>query len=214
MPSEATKPDPAALLPSGDDQKQKHQLDREIKEMITALTRHLGELQNVNKRGGTTSQDDEDDHGVRIITLTGSNYGATMQSALEDIKASDNSNPQLGVSLGGGGGDDQDQDQEGEESLSTYANSNIQAINNSIMMGGSYSTNDPESLSTYANSNIQAINNSIMMGGSYSTNDPGVHVDVSEYIEHQAQSKQGKKVASKKKDKETYKSDQHSEYSG
>ncbi|CAK9170318.1 unnamed protein product [Ilex paraguariensis] len=180
MITETTKPDPAALLPDEDDQKQKHS---EIREMISALTRRFADLQYVNKpgAGGTTShhhdQDDEDDHGVRIITLAGSNYGATIRSELEDIKAS-NSSPQLGVSLGGGG-----DDQEHEESLSTYVNSNFQAINNSIIMGGGYSSNDP-----------------------------GVHVDVSEYMEHQAHRKQEKKVDGKRKDKETYKSDQHSQY--
>ncbi|KAK9275291.1 hypothetical protein L1049_022553 [Liquidambar formosana] len=68
-------------------------------------------------------------------------------------------------------------------------------------------------LRTYVNSNFQAINNSIMLGGSYSTNDPGVHMDISDFFEHNGHKpdKHGKK--GKKKEKETSKSDQHSEHS-
>lgn len=41
-------------------------------------------------------------------------------------------------------------------------------------------------MTTYANNNFQAINNSIILGGSYNTNDPGVHLDVLEYMDHNA----------------------------
>ncbi|KAE8701123.1 RING/U-box superfamily protein isoform 1 [Hibiscus syriacus] len=46
--------------------------------------------------------------------------------------------------------------------------------------------------STYVNSNFQAVNNSIMLGSSYNANDPGVHLDISDVVEHQ-----GKKAADK-----------------
>lgn len=130
---------------------EKHkQLDREIRDMISALTNRLSDLQGVQKPGGSSHQDDE--HGVKIITLAGSNVGATLRSELDE--------------KGGVEGDEH------------------------------------EPLGTLVNSNFQAINNSIMMGGSYSTNDPGVHMDVTDSVElPQANlSKHGKK--GKKKEKE------------
>ncbi|KAA8525058.1 hypothetical protein F0562_007078 [Nyssa sinensis] len=106
-----------------DEEKQK-QLDREIREMISALSHRLVDLQHVQKHGSSHHDGDEDDQGVRIITLAGSNIGATMRSELDEKPSPD-----------GGVGD--------HEALDTYVNSNFQAINNSIMLGGSYSTNDP-----------------------------------------------------------------------
>ncbi|KAL9669988.1 hypothetical protein QQ045_007538 [Rhodiola kirilowii] len=116
------------------------QLDHEINDMNAALTKCLAELKHIHKPAGGASSHGhaqqrighhEDDHrrGLRIITLAGSNQGATMHGELMD---------------------------------------------------------DPyEALGTYVNSNFQAINNSIMIGGSYTTNDPGVHMDISDVIDHQ-----------------------------
>ena len=68
---------------------------------------------------------------------------------------------------------------------------------------------EPEALSTFVNSNFQAINNSVMLGGSYQANDPGVHMDISDFStahEHHHQShyhkeerhgKKGKKIEKK-----------------
>ncbi|KAL9680289.1 hypothetical protein QQ045_018167 [Rhodiola kirilowii] len=185
---------------------EKHkQLDHEIRDMIAALTKRLAELQHIHKSASSASShghahgddsshhqhrignhDDDsshhqhrighhdDDHrGLRIITLAGSNQGATMHGELMDDKANT---------------DDDD----------PY-----------------------EALGTYVNSNFQAINNSIMMEGSYTTNDPGVHMDISDVIDHQhglhpgQKHGEGEKIGKKKKkDKENGKSkQQHSDNS-
>uniref|UniRef100_A0A7N0UIP2 Uncharacterized protein n=1 Tax=Kalanchoe fedtschenkoi TaxID=63787 RepID=A0A7N0UIP2_KALFE len=165
---------------------EKHkQLDREIRDMIAALTKRLAELQHIHKSGtGSASSHgnahgdsshhqlhhDDEQHGVRIITLAGSNQGATMHGEATDDKSAV------------------------PEDADPY-----------------------EALGTYVNSNFQAINNSIMIGGSYTSNDPGVHMDVSDVIDHQldhhhgqkknADEKNGKKM--KKEEEENSKSEQH-----
>ncbi|XP_059662093.1 uncharacterized protein LOC132308116 [Cornus florida] len=167
MPPEPIKP--TSTLPA-EGEGQKH-LDREIREMISALAHRLTNLQHVHKPGSSHHATEcDDDHGVSIITLTGTNTGATMRSELDD------------------------KPQEGEN----------------------------DALGTYVNSNFQAINNSLMLSGSYNTNDPGVHLEITDYVEHQHEHEHehehehhrmhGKKEK-KKKDKETSKSDQHSDHS-
>ncbi|KAL6006638.1 hypothetical protein ACLOJK_032131 [Asimina triloba] len=109
---------------SGGEGSQKR-LDREIKEMVSMLTNHITELQpNKNKAGSgdEVRTDEDDDRGVRVITLAGNNTGATMRAG-------------LGEMLEGQGFD--------HEMLGAYANSNCQAVNNSIMMNGSYTAEDP-----------------------------------------------------------------------
>ncbi|KAJ7947145.1 Oxidoreductase [Quillaja saponaria] len=76
----------------------------------------------------------------RIVTLAGTNTGASLRSELDDKHGKTPHD----VSLG-----------------------------------------EAEPLSAYVNNNFQAINNTIMLDGSYSTNDPGVHMDISDFIEHQ-----------------------------
>ncbi|KAJ8539810.1 hypothetical protein K7X08_014062 [Anisodus acutangulus] len=102
--------------------------DNEIKNMISALTKRLGSLKNVRNKAapGNSSQSDDDDHGTRIITLAGTNVGASMRGEMEENEA----------------------------------------------------------LKTYVNNNFQSLNNSIMLGGSYCTNDPGVHLDIADNMEH------------------------------
>ncbi|KAF5477951.1 hypothetical protein F2P56_004554 [Juglans regia] len=142
------------------DQKQKP-FDRGVREMVSAITHRFADLQ---KSGSSNKEqgDDQDDHGVSIVTLAGTNTGATLRSEMDE-KAS----PPHGVSHG-----------------------------------------EPEDLSTYVNSNFQAINNSIMMGGSYNTHDPGVHVDIKDYFDSKGHKpdKHGKK--GKRKEKESSESDQ------
>ncbi|KAL6579353.1 hypothetical protein OROMI_009569 [Orobanche minor] len=118
-------------------------LDREIKELISALTTCLGSIQRSQNPGGSAnhSQDEEDEEGVKIITLTGNNLGATMRANMDD-------KPVIGT------------------------------------QGFGLAQPEQEDPATYVNSNFQAINNSIMLGGSYKTNDPGVHLDISDYDEH------------------------------
>ncbi|XP_047952292.1 uncharacterized protein LOC125197993 [Salvia hispanica] len=132
-----------------DREKQKN-LDQEVREMISTLTSRLGSIQRSQKSGSSSShaQADDDEQGMRMITLAGTNLGATMRGDLDDKTAA----PQ-GLSL-----------PEQEESASYVVNSNFQAINNSIMLGGSYKTNDP-----------------------------GVHLDITDYVDHNDGDKKGKK---------------------
>ena len=158
MPSESVKPS-HSLSAEGDKHKQ---LDREIREMVSAITHRVTDF---HKSGSTHHLENDDEHGVRIITLAGNNDGATLRSELEEKSAKTSPH---GV--------------------------------------------EPEPLSTFVNSNFQAINNSMMLGGSYQANDPGVQMDISDFTEpphsHHKAEKHGKKV--KKKEKEASKSDHHS----
>lgn len=99
-----------------------------IREMISSLTSHLSKIQLTNKKGGDSSMEkkEEIENGVGIITLTGSNVGATMRHG-SGTGAEENHVPQDG---------------EGED-FTAFVNGNFQAINNSIMLDGSYSANDP-----------------------------------------------------------------------
>ncbi|TXG50804.1 hypothetical protein EZV62_023328 [Acer yangbiense] len=173
--SETTKP---TNLPNEGDQKHKHkQFDREVRDMVHAITDRISDLQ---KPGSSHNlEDEDDDHGVRIITLAGTNTGATMRTELDDKNI-----PLSGVSLG-----DQHQHQQQQQ---------------------------PEPLATYVNSNFQSVNNSIMLGSTYNTNDPGVHLDIADFYEHQHGHKPDQKQHAKKgkkKDKESLKSDHHSDHS-
>lgn len=107
--------------------------------------------------GSTHHQEVVDDQGSSVITLAGTNTGATMRaelngktSKLEDAAGAD----------------------------------------------------ENESLTSYINSNFQAINNSIMFGGSYTGNDPGVHMDISDLYEEGHKGEKGEKVKGKKVSKD------------
>ncbi|KAL8053263.1 hypothetical protein ABFX02_05G059200 [Erythranthe guttata] len=140
-----------ASLNDGEHHKQKS-LDQEVREMISTLTNRLGSIQRSHPKsssaaGGSGPHDDEDDdgdRGVRIITLAGTNLGATMR----------------------GGETDENSTGPGEQGLARPGQE------------------EEEDFATYVNSNFQAINNSIMFGGTYTTNDPGVHLDISDYYHH------------------------------
>ncbi|KAJ1404215.1 hypothetical protein SESBI_26682 [Sesbania bispinosa] len=157
MPSPVKKPS------HGEGEKHK-QLDREIRDMVSAITHRVTDF---HKPGSTHHLENEEEHGLSMITLVGTNNGATLRSELDEKSE----NPVHG---------------------------------------------DPEALSTYVNSNFQAINNSIMLGGSYQANDPGVHMDISDFFtEHQSHHKEdmhGKKKG-KKKEKDASKSKNHSSHS-
>lgn len=163
MHSESVK---SSQSPPGEGEKHKN-LDREIREMVSAIT---GRVTNFHKPGSTHQLDNEDEHGTRIITLAGTNEGATLRSEMDEKS------------------------------------------------GKYFSHEEPELLSTYVNSNFQAINNSIMLGGNYHANDPGVHMDIEDFTEnpqnHRKTEKHGKKEKKekeKKKGKESSKSEQHSD---
>lgn len=161
MPSEES----VNSSPKGE--KHKH-LDREIREMVSAITHRVNDF---HKPGSTHHLEKEDEHGTRIITLAGTNNGATLRSELDEKSGKSSSH-------------------DGED----------------------------EALSTYVNSNFQAINNSIMFGGSYHANDPGVHMDISDFTDplppHKAEKhgkKEKKEKKKEKKDKEASKSENHSD---
>ncbi|KAM3357842.1 hypothetical protein P3S68_020773 [Capsicum galapagoense] len=131
------------------DREKQKQADSDIKDMISSLTKRLADLQRVHKAaagdsGQNLQGEDEDDHVTRIITLAGTNVGASMRGEMDE-KA-------------------------GIEGLSP---------------------GEHEALNTYVNSNFQSINNSIMLGGSYCTNDPGVHLDISDYVDEEVPTPKG-----------------------
>lgn len=159
-----------SVKPSGsssEGDKHKH-LHREVRDMVSAITHRLT---NIHKSGSVQAgqeEFDEDDNSVRIITLTGTNTGATLRGELDDKSLGlDGDQPVLGES---------------------------------------------DAFRTYVNSNFQAVNNSIMMGGSYNTNDPGVHVEISDFVDPK-ESKAAQKLVwkGKKKNKEAAKSDKTTE---
>ncbi|TYI90135.1 hypothetical protein E1A91_D03G101300v1 [Gossypium mustelinum] len=134
MPPETSKPDQSNV--EGD--KQRH-FNKEIKDMVSSITRRVT---GIHKPGSSHRRGtDDDEHSVGIITLAGNNVGATMRSELDE-----KSSPQYRISVG----DD-----------------------------------EADAMSTYVNSNFQAVNNSIMLGSSYTANDPGVHLDISGVGEHE-----------------------------
>ncbi|OMP02744.1 hypothetical protein COLO4_10851 [Corchorus olitorius] len=157
MPFETSKPDNQS---TGEGDKQK-QLDKELKDMVSAITRRISGIH----KPGSSQHEGDDEHGLSVITLAGNNAGATMRSDLDE-KSSPN-----GISLG-----------------------------------------EPDALSTYVNSNFQAVNNSIMLNSSYNTNDPGVHLDVSDVFEREGKKPEDtmakRTMRGKKKEKGSLKSEQ------
>ncbi|CAD5193807.1 unnamed protein product [Musa acuminata subsp. malaccensis] len=98
------------------------------------------------------------DHGFRIITLAGDNKGATMKANMDQLMDTD---------------------------------------------GMMYDDNDI--ICTYTNNNYQAVNNSFLLRGSCTAEDPGIHVVISEYVEKVGdgddQERYEKKKENNKKDK-------------
>lgn len=156
MPSESSTK--SSQSPPAEGDKHKH-LDREIREMVSAITHRVTDF---HKAGSTHHLEKEHEDDTRIITLTGTNDGATLRSELDE-------------------------------------------------KSGKTSHGESEELSTFVNSNFQAINNSIMFGGSYQANDPGVHLDISDFTDDQPPQSQKHKVEKLgkkgKKEKEGSKSD-------
>ncbi|GMJ00489.1 hypothetical protein like AT1G63310 [Hibiscus trionum] len=154
MPLESSKPHHS----SGEGDKHRV-LDKEINDMISSITRRVCGIHEPGSSHG--GDDDGDEHGTRIITLAGSNAGATMRSELDEKSGSPH-----GISIG-----------------------------------------EPDTLSTYVNSNFQAVNNSIMLGSSYNTNDPGVHLDISDVYQHEGKKSADKHRRGKKTDKDSTKTE-------
>lgn len=96
-----------------------------INDMISKLTDRLVSLGQGTSEHNHHAHHDADE-GVRIITLAGENKGAAMKATgLDEL-----------VDTEGMIYDD-------EHLMSAYTNSNYQAVNNSIMLEGSYSAEDP-----------------------------------------------------------------------
>ncbi|XP_076893481.1 uncharacterized protein LOC143545475 [Bidens hawaiensis] len=119
--------------PDSGEKQQKYLLDHEIRGMMSILTTRLAHLQKKPTEGGSASNtldhdhDHDDDHGgFGVITMAGSNEGASMTG---DMSGADDKSKE-------------DKDQ-GNPPLTTLLNGNFQVVNNSIMIGGSYSANDP-----------------------------------------------------------------------
>ncbi|XP_042404803.1 uncharacterized protein LOC121995009 [Zingiber officinale] len=119
----------ASSSANGEDEPRQRQMQTEIRDVLSALTGRLGAL----GRSMARSDGRDAEHGFGTITLTGENKGATMKAEIEELMES-------GVTYG-----------------------------------------DDSGMLTYANSNYQAVNNSILLGGSTTAEDPGVHVDITEY---------------------------------
>ncbi|ESQ29036.1 hypothetical protein EUTSA_v10023730mg [Eutrema salsugineum] len=106
--------------------KRQQHFEHELKNMISSLT-HMG---GAEKAGPSHyEEEDKEEDGVRVITLSGSNLGATMKTELDDNHGDNNNNYR-------NGGHELDL-------LTTYVNSNFQGVNNSIMIGAKYETHDP-----------------------------------------------------------------------
>lgn len=93
----------------------------DLKNMISSLT-HMG----ADKAGPSQYEEEKEEDGISAITLAGSNLGATMKTELDDNQGDSYKN----------GGQELD-------FLTTFVNSNFQAVNNSITMGAKYETHDP-----------------------------------------------------------------------
>ncbi|KAL9321092.1 hypothetical protein ACSQ67_012931 [Phaseolus vulgaris] len=118
MPSESP-PTRSSQSPPAEADKHKS-LDTEIRKMVSAITHRVTDLSH---SGSSHHSEKEDENDTRIITLAGTNDGATLRSELDEKSGK--------TSVGE------------SESLTTFINSNFQAFNNSIMYGGSYHANDP-----------------------------------------------------------------------
>ncbi|CAN1779439.1 hypothetical protein LINPERHAP1_LOCUS14746 [Linum perenne] len=115
-------------------------LDRHVRDMVNTITHRVSGISTTgsgHSTSATTTDDDElQQHGVSVITLAGTNTGATMRGEF------DRDSLKQGV---GRKSNNVEQDEEDEEdaNVGTYVNSNFQAVNNSIMLDSNYTTNDP-----------------------------------------------------------------------
>ncbi|KAG9455399.1 hypothetical protein H6P81_008303 [Aristolochia fimbriata] len=130
MPSLPTKPAGTSHVVTEEEVSKRH-LDHEVRNMIAALTNRLTKLHSVTKLSGgpvghgkdDTTDDDTARGSLGVVTLAGTNQGATMRSGLDEI--------------------DPASSEGGQNMAGAYVNSNFQAVNNSILLGGSYNAEDP-----------------------------------------------------------------------
>lgn len=139
--------------PTESNMEERKRLDREVMDMISALTNSLTSLQRAQKaQGGSGQLGQEEEHGVSIITMAGHNSGATMRSDAGDQK---------------------------------WVNHQL-----APPPPGEHEAVAPPEWATFVNSNLQAINNSIMLETKYKSNDPGVHMEISEALDHKGHKNQ------------------------
>ncbi|RWW87630.1 hypothetical protein BHE74_00003534 [Ensete ventricosum] len=138
--SKPTKSIAMVASSSSNGENRQRNMQHEVRDMISTLTNRLMLLGRSTARSDAKSQEagDAADPGLRVITLAGDNKGASMKADMEDLMDSD---------------------------------------------GGVY--DDDSGMCTHANSNFQAVNNSILLGGSCSAEDPGVHLLISECSEEE-----------------------------
>ncbi|VFQ65349.1 unnamed protein product [Cuscuta campestris] len=151
---------PEPTFTSSDKNNKTKTLGQEIMEAVLAMTNrishHHHHHQKHGQKVGDPSQAGEEDGPTNsVITLAGTNTGASMKG-------------EMGKKMSGAEGENEEEEE--------------------------------EQLKTYVNSNFQAINNSIMLGGSYSSNDPGVHLEVVDYMEEEEEP-QPEKTKKKRKNK-------------
>ncbi|KAL3564986.1 hypothetical protein D5086_033032 [Populus alba] len=76
-------------------------LDREVRDMVNNMTRRI--VDQFHKPSASLhnqeSVADEDGHGIRIVTLAGTNTGASMRSELDDQKSNKLLEPTQGLTL-------------------------------------------------------------------------------------------------------------------
>ncbi|KAG6475035.1 hypothetical protein ZIOFF_064252 [Zingiber officinale] len=107
---------------NGNDEPRQRQVQAEIRDMLSTLTGRLAALgRSITRSDGGGGAE----HGFGIITLAGENNGAIMKAEMEEL-----------MDVQGGTFDD-------DNGMLTYANSNYQAVNNSIILGGSTIADDP-----------------------------------------------------------------------
>eukprot|EP01018_Ginkgo_biloba_P008315 Gb_36453 [translate_table: standard] len=131
-------------------------LQKEIQDELSNLTGRLADLQAQHKIAMGGQKEARDELGVGVITMAGENRGATMDLGSE-LRKQHMLEIHRGYKL--------NQDNKNEEGL------------DAISKGNARSKTTP--VSTYVNSNVQGINNSILYNSSCPNRDPGVHLAVS-----------------------------------
>lgn len=137
---------------NGNDEPRQRQVQAEMRGMLSTLTGRLAALgRSITRSDGGGGAE----HGFGIITLAGENNGAIMKAEMEELMD---------------------------------------------VQGGTF--DDDNGMLTYANSNYQAVNNSIILGGSTIADDPGVHVDIKHHIEEEDEVEDARENKKDKKKKE------------
>lgn len=152
-------------MASDQQEKQPKKPDQGVRDMVSAIMSRIPDLHLKPGSSSHHQHQDEDERGIRVVTLAGNNIGASLKTDQPDEKSG--------------------------------------AVHPDGVFFGEDGQSD--AMTTYVNSNFQAINNSIMMDGKYEANDPGVHLDITDVVEtnkgkFRKHGKKGKKNKKKKKE--------------